>query len=57
LSLETGTAESFAAAHRLYESVGFLKCGPFGDYKLDPHSVFMMLKLTKTAVRGKDPGP
>jgi len=55
LSLETGTAESFAAAHRLYESAGFLKCGPFGDYKLDPHSVFMMLDLTKTTIRGKDP--
>jgi putative acetyltransferase len=55
LSLETGTADSFAAAHRLYESVGFLKCVPFGDYKLDPHSVFMMLELTKTAVTRKDP--
>ena len=55
LSLETGTADSFAAAHRLYESAGFLKCGPFGDYKLDPHSVFMMLDLTKTTIGGKDP--
>jgi putative acetyltransferase len=55
LSLETGTAESFAAAHRLYESAGFLKCGPFGDYKLDPHSVFMMLDLTQTTIGSKDP--
>jgi putative acetyltransferase len=55
LSLETGTADSFAAAHRLYESAGFLKCGPFADYKLDQHSVFMMLDLTKTRIRGKDP--
>jgi len=47
LSLETGTAESFAAAHRLYESVGFVRCGPFGDYKLDPYSVFMMLDLAR----------
>jgi putative acetyltransferase len=45
LSLETGTAESFAAAHRLYESVGFVRCGPFGDYRLDPYSVFMTLEL------------
>lgn len=45
LSLETGTAGSFTAAHRLYESVGFLHCGPFGDYKADPHSVFMTLEL------------
>ena len=48
LSLETGTAESFTAAHRLYESVGFVPCGPFGDYKADPHSVFMTLELIRT---------
>jgi putative acetyltransferase len=47
LSLETGTAGSFAAAHRLYESVGFVPCGPFGDYLPDPHSVFMTLDLTR----------
>jgi len=45
LSLETGTADSFSAAHRLYESVGFVACGPFGDYQPDPHSVFITLKL------------
>lgn len=45
LSLETGTADSFNAAHRLYESVGFVACGPFGDYQPDPHSVFMTLEL------------
>ena len=47
LSLETGTQESFNAAHRLYESVGFERCGPFGDYQPDPHSVFMTLDLTR----------
>ena len=47
LSLETGTAESFAAAHRLYESAGFVQCGPFGDYQPDPHSVFMTRDLTR----------
>ncbi len=45
LSLETGSAEAFQAAHALYQSVGFLPCGPFGDYQLDPHSVFMTLEL------------
>lgn len=45
LSLETGTAQAFYAAHKLYQSVGFQHCGPFGDYKLDPHSVFMTLEL------------
>jgi len=47
LSLETGTAESFAAAHRLYESAGFVRCEPFGDYQPDPHSVFMTLDLAR----------
>lgn len=41
ISLETGPAPGFAAAHRLYEAFGFQECGPFADYKLDPHSVFM----------------
>lgn len=45
LSLETGVAPPFEAARRLYESVGFRYCGPFGDYVLDPHSVFMTLEL------------
>ena len=45
LSLETGPAATFAAAHKLYESVGFQPCGPFGNYQLDPHSVFMTLEL------------
>ena len=41
LSLETGSAESFAAARSMYLRNGFEICNPFGDYKLDPHSVFM----------------
>lgn len=45
LSLETGTPAAFDAARRLYESVGFRECGPFGDYRLDPYSVFMRLDL------------
>jgi putative acetyltransferase len=45
LSLETGTAEAFKPAQRLYESFGFVYCGPFGEYKQDPHSVFMTLRL------------
>lgn len=45
LSLETGTADEFHAAHRLYESVGFTYCGPFGDYVKDPNSIFMTLRL------------
>ena len=45
LSLETGTAEAFQPAHRLYESAGFTYCGPFGDYAEDPNSIFMTLHL------------
>jgi putative acetyltransferase len=45
LSLETGSGDAFAPAQRLYESFGFTRCGPFADYVLDPHSVFMTLRL------------
>lgn len=45
LSLETGSQDFFAPARALYASRGFLECGPFGDYLLDPHSVFMTLEL------------
>lgn len=41
LSLETGSTEAFKPALTLYEQNGFEVCGPFGDYKHDPHSVFM----------------
>jgi putative acetyltransferase len=41
LSLETGSMAAFEPARRLYESYGFEYCEPFGDYILDPHSVFM----------------
>ena len=45
LSLETGSMEAFAPARRLYASYGFQYCEPFGDYVLDPNSVFMTLVL------------
>ncbi len=45
LSLETGTASAFSPAHKLYESAGFTCCGPFGDYREDPYSLFMTLRL------------
>jgi len=41
LSLETGSSEVFLAARAMYLKNGFEICGPFGDYKLDPLSVFM----------------
>ena len=45
VSLETGTQDYFAAAHRLYLRHGFVDCEPFGDYALDPHSRYMSLAL------------
>lgn len=38
LRLETGTG--LDAAHRLYRRHGFTECGPFGDYRASPHSLF-----------------
>ncbi len=45
LSLETGSGESFDAAHALYLRHGFAYCGPFADYTDDPFSQFMTLSL------------
>lgn len=45
LSLETGSMEAFKPAQNLYESFGFVYCGPFGDYREDPNSVFMTRQL------------
>jgi putative acetyltransferase len=45
LSLETGSMQEFVPAQRLYESVGFAFCAPFGDYRPDPNSVFMTLSV------------
>jgi putative acetyltransferase len=45
LSLETGSAEFFGPARGLYEKFGFGYCGPFADYRFDPHSVFMTRSL------------
>ena len=46
LSLETGSWDYFLPAHALYRSLGFVECPPFGDYRLDPNSVFMTADLT-----------
>jgi putative acetyltransferase len=41
LSLETGSADAFEPARRLYAGFGFEFCEPFADYVPDPYSVFM----------------
>ena len=46
LSLETGSWDYFAPARALYARHGFVACGPFADYVLDPNSVFMTLEIS-----------
>ena len=43
MRLETGIHQ--AAAHALYRSGGYAECAPFGEYRLDPLSVFMEKRL------------
>lgn len=45
LSLETGSADAFEPARRLYTAAGFKDCGPFEGYIEDPYSVFMTKRL------------
>jgi putative acetyltransferase len=45
LSLETGAAEFFLPARKLYEKFGFDYCEPFADYHPDPNSMFMTRAL------------
>lgn len=52
LSLETGSMEAFAPARALYAGFGFRDCPPFGDYVLDPNSVFMTLELVPEPITG-----
>ncbi len=47
LSLETGSADAFEAARRLYAAAGFKDCGPFEGYVEDPYSVFMTKRLVQ----------
>lgn len=46
LWLETGSTAPFLPALRLYESAGFVRCGPFDGYVEDPFSIFMMRALS-----------
>jgi len=47
LWLETGSAAAFTPALRLYESAGFVRCGPFDGYVEDPFSIFMTRNITE----------
>jgi putative acetyltransferase len=45
LSLETGCTKPFEAALNLYESEGFIRCGPFGGYSDTPFTRFFTRAL------------
>ena len=45
VSLETGSHQAFIPAVNLYKKFGFEQCGPFGSYRLDPHSIFLKKKI------------
>ena len=45
LWLETGSSDAFTPAIRLYESAGFVRCGPFNGYVENPFSIFMTRTL------------
>ncbi len=45
ISLETGTTAAFTSARMLYQSAGFVPCGPFADYQPSEDNLFMMLEF------------
>eukprot|EP00162_Nutomonas_longa_P019027 comp28857_c0_seq1/m.63247 comp28857_c0_seq1/g.63247 ORF comp28857_c0_seq1/g.63247 comp28857_c0_seq1/m.63247 type:complete len:173 (-) comp28857_c0_seq1:33-551(-) len=45
LWLETGSSPAFLPAISLYEKMGFKRCGPYGQYRDDPFSVFMTREI------------
>ena len=47
LSLETGNAEAFEPARRLYQRFGFVECPPFADYADHWFSVCMTMELER----------
>ncbi|ESQ88494.1 N-acetyltransferase [Asticcacaulis sp. AC460] len=57
LSLETGAWPFFEPAWALYRRHGFVECEPFGDYLLDPNSLFFTREVTADpATAGSLPG-
>jgi putative acetyltransferase len=45
VSLETGTTAAFGPARMLYQSAGFVPCGPFGGYRPSEDNLFMTLEF------------
>ena len=57
LSLETGSMNAFLPARTLYQSFGFERCGPFGEYQEDPNSIFMSLQLPRAEAARRQSSP
>jgi putative acetyltransferase len=53
VSPETGTMAAFAPARALYESAGFVRCGPFAGYQPSEDNMFMTLDLDTGPAGGK----
>jgi len=45
LSLETGAGNFFSPARKLFAKCGFKNCEPFAEYKKNPDSCYMNLKI------------
>jgi putative acetyltransferase len=47
LSIETGAADFFAPARKLFDNCGFKPCSPFAHYKKDINSLYLTKLLDK----------
>ena len=45
LSIETGAADFFIPARKLFKKTGFTVCKPFAHYKLDINSVYLTMLI------------
>jgi putative acetyltransferase len=52
VSVETGTSAGFEPARRLYASVGFVPCEPFGEYAETSSNFFMTSSLVRGDIDG-----
>jgi predicted N-acetyltransferase YhbS len=55
VSLETGDHGGLRRARALYQSAGFVSCGPLGGYQPSEESLFMTLELVSAQVTTGDP--
>ena len=53
VSLETGTTAAYAPARFLYQSAGFVPCGPFAGYQPSDDNLFMTLEFEGSQCRGQ----